>query len=150
MHITIGFSGAAGMGVNTTGLFLGRMLAEWGYNLWIDKEYASIIKGDNNSIFLSISDQKERILSRKVDLFIAFDDYAITKNKEIYDLKHIINIKGQAKTYLNTFAFGVCLRIANIPLDEGKSVIKHYIKEQYRADNMVDLEAGFEYQIENC
>ena len=105
MHITIGFSGAAGTGVNTAGLFLGEILANNGYTLRADKEYASIIKGENNSFFLSISDQKEIKLSKQIDIFIAFDDYAITKNQHIYDLGHIINIQGKAEKYPNTFAF---------------------------------------------
>jgi Pyruvate/2-oxoacid:ferredoxin oxidoreductase gamma subunit len=150
MHVTIGFSGAAGTGVNTAGLFLGEMLAERGYYLWIDKEYASIIKGDNNAIFLSISDTKEMILSKEIDLFIAFDDYAISKIQEIYDLKQVINLKGKAKKYLNTFAFGVSLRMANIPLEDGQEIIKKYIKNIYRSDNMLDLEAGFQYGAEHC
>lgn len=150
MHVTIGFSWAAGTWVNTAGLFLWEMLAERGYSLWIDKEYASIIKGDNNSIFLSISDNKETILSKKIDLFIAFDDYAISKNQEIYDLQQIINIKGQPKKYPNTFAFWVSIRLANIPLEDAKDIVKKYIKTEYHADNMIDLAAWFEYGDQHC
>ena len=150
MHVTIAFSGAAGTGVNAAGLFLGEILANHGYTIRADKEYASIIKGGNNSFFLSISDQGEVKLSKKIDLFIAFDEYAISKNQEVYDLQQIVNLKGQSARYINTFACGVCLRMTNISLDEGKEIIEKYIKKEYREQNFADLQNGFAYGSELC
>jgi Pyruvate/2-oxoacid:ferredoxin oxidoreductase gamma subunit len=118
MHITIGFSGAAGTGVNTVGILLGELLAKKGYTIWADKEYASVIKGDNNSFFLSISSEHEMKLSKKIDLFFAFDDFAIEKNKEIYQLEHIIEFNGVTATHINMFVFGTCLKMVNISLEE--------------------------------
>jgi Pyruvate/2-oxoacid:ferredoxin oxidoreductase gamma subunit len=97
MRIAIWFSWAAGTGVNTSGLLLGNLLASKGYTILGDKEYASIIKGDNNNFFLYISDQKEEyFLDKTIDFFFAFDDYAISKNEKIYILKNTINVKDQA------------------------------------------------------
>jgi 2-oxoglutarate ferredoxin oxidoreductase subunit alpha len=110
-----------------------------------DKEYASIIKGDNNCFFLSISSEHEMILSKKIDLFLAFDDFAITKNQEIYQLEHIIELKNTSAKHINTFAFGACLKIVNIPLEEGVEVMKKYTKASYREENLGDLEAGYSY-----
>jgi Pyruvate/2-oxoacid:ferredoxin oxidoreductase gamma subunit len=149
MHITIGFSGAAGTGVNTAGLLLGELLAQKGYTLWADKEYASIIKGDNNSFFLSISSEHEMKLSKKIDLFFAFDDFAITKNQEIYQLEHLIECKGGAATHINMFAFGACLKIINIPLEEGEKIMKAFTPELYWEGNLMDLQAGYTYAKQN-
>ena len=55
MQISIWFSGPAGSGVNTAGILLAELLAQKGYTVLGDKEYASIIKGDNNCFFLYIS-----------------------------------------------------------------------------------------------
>ncbi|MDR0650709.1 MAG: hypothetical protein LBG59_04880 [Candidatus Peribacteria bacterium] len=149
MHITIGFSGAAGAGVNTAGLLLGELLAEKGYTLWADKEYASIIKGDNNSFFLSISSENEMKLSKKVDLFFAFDEFAIKKNQEIYQLEHLIEFKGVSTVHINMFAFGACLKIINISLEEGKKIMKTFTPEPYREENLMDLQAGYTYAKQN-
>ena len=54
MKVSIWFSGPAGSGVNTAGLFLAEILSEKGYTVLGDKEYASIIKWDNNCFFLGI------------------------------------------------------------------------------------------------
>lgn len=105
MHIQLGFSGPAGSGVNTAGMLLAELLASKGYTIRADKEYASIIKGDNNNFFLSISDDGSILLPKKVDIFLTFDDYSVTKNQEIYDLQNIVNIKSVAAKHKNTFAF---------------------------------------------
>src|SRR5574344_542234 len=92
MNISIGFSGAAGTGVNTSGMLLGELLCSKGYTILGDKEYASIIKGDNNDFFLYISDDHP-FITKKIDHFFPFDDYAITKNEKVYILKKIHKLK---------------------------------------------------------
>ncbi|MDR2189913.1 MAG: hypothetical protein LBP53_01670 [Candidatus Peribacteria bacterium] len=149
MYISIGFSGAAGTGVNTAGLFLGEILAAKGYTLWADKEYASIIKGDNNCFFLSVSSENEMKLSKKIDLFFAFDDVAITKNQDLYQLENIIDVKTPSATHRNMFAFGACLNIVNIPLSEGEAMMRKYIKPAQYEENLVDLQAGYSYAKQN-
>ena len=145
MKITIGFSGAAGKGVNTAGLFLAEILAEKGYSFWADKEYASIIKGDNNCFFISLSDGEEVQLSQKVDLFFAFDGFSVEKNKELYQLEHIIDLSTAQATYQNTFAFGACLGIVQIPLSEGEAVLKSHLDGKDLEGNFADLQAGYSF-----
>lgn len=45
MNISIWFSWPAGGGVNTAWLLLAQLLTKKWYNILVDKEYASIIKG---------------------------------------------------------------------------------------------------------
>ncbi|MDR2540832.1 MAG: hypothetical protein LBD11_03465 [Candidatus Peribacteria bacterium] len=99
-------------------MLLAELLAFKGYSLRCDKEYASIIKGDNNCFFVSLSDKEQIQLSKKVDLFFAWDDLALTKNQEIYQLENIIPLKEVSAKYKNTFAFGACLQIVHIPFSE--------------------------------
>ncbi|MDR0282857.1 MAG: hypothetical protein LBI53_06325 [Candidatus Peribacteria bacterium] len=150
MHVQIGFSGPAGSGVNSSGLRLADLLSDHGYAIRADKEFASVIKGENNCFFLSISDQEEYFLSKKVDFFVAFDDYAITKNQDLYDLQNSINISKISAKHKNTFAFGAMLSILNISLEVGEEYFKKLIKEELRVENLPDLGAGYEYGSNLC
>lgn len=146
MRIAIGFSGAAGTGVNTSGLLLGNLLASKGYTILADKEYASIIKGDNNDFFLYISDQPgEYFLDKTIDFFFAFDDYAVTKNQKIYTLKNAINVKDQVCKHKNVFCFWAALKAINIPLEEGKKLIEEQFSGDKLEDNITDLMGGYAY-----
>ncbi|AHB41244.1 Pyruvate flavodoxin/ferredoxin oxidoreductase-like protein [candidate division SR1 bacterium RAAC1_SR1_1] len=146
MRIAIGFSGAAGSGVNTSGLLLGNLLASKGYTILADKEYASIIKGDNNDFFLYISDQPgEYFLNKTIDFFFAFDDYAVSKNQKFYTLKNTINVKDQICKHKNVFCFGAALKAMNIPLEEGEKLIKEQFSGDKLEDNITDLMGGYGY-----
>ncbi|MEI6426596.1 MAG: hypothetical protein WCO66_04615 [Candidatus Absconditabacteria bacterium] len=146
MKISIGFSGAAGTGVNTSGLLLGQLLASKGYSLLADKEYASIIKGDNNNFFLYISDKKEEIfITKGIDYFFAFDDYSVTKNQTIYDFKNIYNVKEQTSKRKNVFCFGASLKLLSISLEEGIAALKTQFSPEALDENVIELTNGYAY-----
>lgn len=146
MRIAIWFSGAAGSGVNTSGLLLWNLLASKGYTILADKEYASIIKGDNNDFFLYISDQPgEYFLNKTIDFFFAFDDYAVSKNQKFYTLKNTINVKDQICKHKNVFCFWAALKAMNIPLEEWEKLIKEQFSGDKLEDNITDLMGGYGY-----
>ena len=155
MQISIWFSGPAGSGVNTAGILLAELLAQKGYTVLGDKEYASIIKGDNNCFFLYISDEEQPFIHRQIDYFLAYDPYAVSKNESIYDLKKVFMIKDEKCKYKNTFTLGSALKIFGISLEEGKSFLKQQFSEkefssEVMNQNFLDLEAGYQYIIQNC
>ena len=155
MQISIWFSGPAGSGVNTAGILLAELLAQEGYTVLGDKEYASIIKGDNNCFFLYISDKEQPFIRRQIDYFLAYDPYAISKNESIYDLKKVFMIKDEKCKYKNTFTLGAALKIFGISLEEGKSLLEQQFSEKQFSlevmnQNFLDLEAGYQYIIQNC
>lgn len=151
MKIAIWFSGSAWTGVNTSGLLLANLLASKGYTILADKEYASIIKGDNNNFFLYISDQpNECFLNKTIDFFFAFDDYAITKNQKMYTLKNIFNIKDTTAKYKNVFSFGGALKILGISIEEWESFLAESFSWEILAQNIEDLKLGYNHIIENC
>lgn len=155
MQISIWFSGPAGSGVNTAGILLAELLAQKGYTVLGDKEYASIIKGDNNCFFLYISDEEQPFIRRQIDYFLAYDPYAVSKNESIYDLKKVFMIKDEKCKYKNTFTLGSALKIFGISLEEGKSFLKQQFSEkefssEVMNQNFLDLEAGYQYIIQNC
>lgn len=155
MQISIWFSGPAGSGVNTAGILLAELLAQKGYTVLGDKEYASIIKGDNNCFFLYISDEEQPFIRRQIDYFLAYDPYAVSKNESIYDLKKVFMIKDEKCKYKNTFTLGAALKIFGISLEEGKSLLEQQFSEKQFSlevmnQNFLDLEAGYQYIIQNC
>lgn len=120
MRISIGFSWAAWSGINTSWMLLWELLAKKWYTIIGDKEYASIIKWDNNNFFLYISDSADYFITQKIDHFLAFDDYAITKNEKIYTLKKKYNVSKQNVKFKNIFCFGAALKLLGIESNEGK------------------------------
>ena len=155
MQISIWFSGPAGSWVNTAGIFLAEILSQKGYTVLWDKEYASIIKGDNNCFFLYISDEEKPFISRKIDFFLAYDPYAISKNEPIYELKNTFMIKEEPCKYKNTFTLGAALKLLNLPLEAWKEVLarqfaKKAFSEEVMNQNYQDLESGYEYAENHC
>lgn len=155
MQVSIWFSWPAGSGVNTAGIFLAQLLAQKGYTVLGDKEYASIIKGDNNCFFLYVSDDEKPFIRKQIDYFLAYDPYAITKNESIYDLKKTFMIKDEKCTYKNTFTLGAALKIFGIALEEGKLLLKEQFAEknfstEVMDQNFLDLEAGYQYITQTC
>ncbi|MFA5748113.1 MAG: hypothetical protein WC872_03275 [Candidatus Absconditabacterales bacterium] len=144
MRVSIGFSGPAGTGVNTSGLLLGQLLSKYGYNILGDKEYASIIKGDNNNFFLYISDLNY-FISNQIDYFFAFDDYAISKNEKIYKLKKTYNIKDQNVKFKNVFCFGVSLKILGINISQGKKLLEENFGGEILNLNFESLQQGYDF-----
>lgn len=155
MQVSIWFSGPAGSWVNTAGILLAELLAQKGYTVLGDKEYASIIKGDNNCFFLYISDEEQPFIRRQIDYFLAYDPYAVSKNESIYDLKKVFMIKDEKCKYKNTFTLGAALKIFGISLEEGKAFLEQQFSEkefspEVMNQNFLDLEAGYQYIIQNC
>jgi len=93
------------------------LLAQKGYCVLGDKEYASIIKGDNNDFFLYISDDKP-FITHSIDHFFPFDEYSVTKNTALYTLKDIHRVKDTTIKYKNVYFFGASLKLLGIAREE--------------------------------
>ena len=111
MQISIWFSGPAGSGVNTAGILLAELLTQKGYTVLGDKEYASIIKGDNNCFFSLYFWWGAALLF--VDRLIIFSPMipmqsARMKASTIW--KKSFMIKDENCKYKNTFTLGAALK----------------------------------------
>jgi len=149
MKISIGFSWAAGIGVNTSWLLLGQLLsAKWYTVLW-DKEYASIIKGDNNNFFLYISELKS-FITRSINHFFPFDEYAVTKNTSLYTLQNVHLIKDPTVKYKNVFFFGASLKLLGIAREEGEAMLATQFSGDILAANILCLGQWYEYFTESA
>lgn len=144
MNISIGFSGPAWTGVNTSWMLLGELLCAKGYTILGDKEYASIIKGDNNDFFLYISDSAP-FITKKIDHFFPFDDYSITKNEKVYDLKKIHKLKKTDIQYKNVYFFGASLKLLGIPCEEGEKLLSERFTGDILTANVDCMKKWYEY-----
>ena len=144
MNFAIWFSWPAWWWVNTAWLMLANLLAKKWYNVLVDKEYASVIKWDNNFIAVYFSDDKF-FISKKLDYFICFDDYSITKNEKVYDLWNIVNLKTQPRKFKNIPAFGYAIKLLWIDLAEWEEIVRQeFAWKSSLEDNLNTLKEWFE------
>ncbi len=144
MNFSIWFSWPAWWWVNTAWLMLADLLSKKWYNVLVDKEYASVIKWDNNFIAVYISDDKF-FISKKLDYFICFDDYSISKNEKVYELWNIINLKDRPWKYKNIPAFWYAVKLLWISLAEWEEIVKKEFEwKSSLEDNLKVLKEWFD------
>ena len=144
MKISIGFSWAAGTGVNTSGMLLGQLLSSKWYAVLWDKEYASIIKGDNNDFFLYISEEHP-FITQTIDHFFPFDEYSVTKNAKLYNLKKIHPLKDTSIKYKNVFFFWAAMKLLGIAREEGEKLLATQFAGDILTTNIECLIKWYEY-----
>jgi len=150
MHLNIAFSGPAGSGINTAWELLSELLSKKWYHVRMDKEYASVIKWNNNTMFVNISDDNKPYFSRKVQIFIALDKLAVDKNSEIFDLEEIIDLSTVNTARKNTFAFWIAVEKFNLSHEEAEKVLEEkWFLEKDREWNLKALEEWIEFAKNN-
>ena len=150
MHLNIAFSGPAGSGINTAWELLAQLLAENWYSVWVDKEYASVIKWSNNTMFVNVSDNGKPYFSKKVQIFIALDKLAIEKNSEIFDLDEIIDLSTVNTARKNTFAFWIAVKQLNIHHKDAERVLEErWFLAKDREWNLKSLDEWIEFWSQN-
>ena len=150
MHLNIAFSGPAGSGINTAWELLAQLLAENWYSVWVDKEYASVIKWSNNTMFVNVSDDCKPYFSKKVQIFIALDKFAIEKNSEIFDLDEIIDLSTVNTARKNTFAFWIAVKQLNIHHKDAERVLEErWFLAKDKEWNLKSLDEWIEFWSQN-
>ena len=150
MHLNIAFSGPAGSGINTAWELLAQLLAENWYSVWVDKEYASVIKWSNNTMFVNVSDNGKPYFSKKVQIFIALDKLAIEKNSEIFDLDEIIDLSTVNTARKNTFAFWIAVKQLNIHHKDAERVLEErWFLAKDKEWNLKSLDEWIEFWSQN-
>lgn len=145
MNIAISFSWPAGAWINTAWMFLAEVLAEKWYYVLADKEYDSIIKWWNNVFTLYISDKKE-FISKKIDYFFAYDDYAVEKNSKIYHIINAIKIDKTACKYQNVFSVGSAFKILWLDKKTWDDKLAKTFKWDVLTINQTDFDAWYDKQ----
>ena len=150
MHINIAFSGPAWSGINTAWELLAQLLAENWYCVRVDKEYASVIKWNNNTMFVNISDDNMPFFSKKVKVFMALDKLAIEKNSSIFELENIIDLSSINSNRKNTFAFWIAVEKLNLRhIDAEKVLEERWFLMKDREWNLEALDKWIEFWKQN-
>lgn len=145
MHLNIAFSGPAGSWINTAWELLAELLVKKWYKVRVDKEYASVIKWSNNTMFVNISDDKA-YFSRKVQLFIALDNLAIERNENIFELENIVNLSTEKSLRKNVFAFWIAVQKLNISVNDAEFILeKRWFLAKDREWNLTALKEWMQY-----
>lgn len=151
MHINIAFSWPAWSWINTAGELLAQLLAKKWYSIRVDKEYASVIKWNNNTMFVNISDDNKPYFSNKVQLFIALDKLAEQKNSELFNLEEIADLSTIASWRKNIFAFGISIAQLHLSQQEAEEILedKWYLTKD-REWNLKALEEWMQFWQTSC
>ena len=150
MHINIAFSWPAGSGINTAWELLSELLAKKWYSIRMDKEYASVIKWNNNTMFVNISDDGKPYFSRSVQIFMALDKLAVEKNSELFELQEIIDLSGVNSSRKNIFAFALAVKRLNLTQKEAEEILEEkWFLAKDREWNLKALEEWIEYGKQN-
>ena len=150
MHINIAFSGPAGSGINTAWELLSELLAKKWYHVRMDKEYASVIKWNNNTMFVNISDDGKPCFSRSVQIFMALDKLAVEKNSELFELQEIIDLSGVNSSRKNIFAFALAVKRLNLTQKEAEEILEEkWFLAKDREWNLKALEEWIEFASKN-
>jgi Pyruvate/2-oxoacid:ferredoxin oxidoreductase gamma subunit len=96
-------------------------------------------------LYISATDY---FITHTIEHFFAFDDYAVTKNQKLYDVKQVYNIKDQPTKFKNTFCFGASLKLLGIPFEEGKEKLTEMYSADVLEQNVACLQQGFDYMTE--
>lgn len=79
------FAGEAGRGIDKTAVFFAKILASYGYSVFVYRDYGSLIRGGHNFSVVTFSDTEIRSHESKFDLLLAYDKNSIEIHKK--DLK---------------------------------------------------------------
>lgn len=124
MHFNIAFSWPAWSWINTAWELLAQILSKKWYHVRVDKEYASVIRWNNNTMFVNISDDDKPYFSRKVQTFIALDKLAVQKNSEIFELEDVIDLSMVNSGRKNIFAFGIAIELFNLSTNDAENILE--------------------------
>lgn len=128
MRLTIAFSWAAWLWVNTAWIVLWNLLAQKWYDIVWNKQYASVIKWDNNLFVLYISDEWF-FVSDTIDLFVSYDKFWIEKNQKVYQISQILELQMQKDLFLNSISIWAAAKLLSISLDEIIATITSSVKK---------------------
>ncbi len=148
---SIAFSGPAWSWVNTAWLIIATYLNKLWYKVYWDKEYQSIIKWWNNT-FIVYFDEKDIFLSKKINLFFAFDNLSIQRNQKIYEIENIIAIPYENWLYQNIISVWAAFKSLGIPVTEAINHLKDYFSYKILPDeiikkNIESLKIGYKIEI---
>ena len=148
--LSIAFSWPAWTGVNTSWLIIWDFLTKNGYKVYADKEYQSIIKWWNNTMIVYF-DQGDIYLTKKLDIFFYFDDFALKRNENVYEIKNKIKIPNERWLFQNMIATWAAFKALWIKQDIAIKQLKEYFSYKKLPEEILEKNINsikFWYQLE--
>jgi 2-oxoglutarate ferredoxin oxidoreductase subunit alpha len=164
MHYNLLIGGAAGQGIDTMALVLGRLLKKEGYAVLTTPDFMSRIRGGHNFILMRFGDSPVYSHSMAIDGMIAFDDETVDlhidalkpdgfilcdEKLETVDERAIkVPMTEMAKELGNprvsgSIVTGVLLKLYGLSLDGIKDILEQELKAALIEVNLKAYDLGF-------
>jgi 2-oxoglutarate ferredoxin oxidoreductase subunit alpha len=176
IDLNIKVGGAAGQGLQTTGMTLARTLKKSGFHVFATQHYLSRVRGGHNTFKIRISDSPVSAMTESVDLLLALDAESIEKHlSDITDgvvvvdadtvkvnsssesifhvpmLKIAKDVSGD-KIYSNSVSMGAVVGLLCLEMSNLEEILKASFKkkgEEIIQKNISAARAGYDYVKEN-
>jgi len=164
-EFSILIGGGAGQGSRKAGLLLGKILLEWGWQVFIYDDYQSLIRGGHNFSLIRASQKKPLAADLSLDLLLALDQKTVEfhhpKLKEtgilVYNTSRISNVReglglpleqwvkeaGGISLMENVALVGATVKILGISWGIAEKVIKEEFGNQVEKKNLKIAQLAF-------
>ncbi len=176
IDLNIKVGGAAGQGLQTTGMTLAKTLKKSGFNVFATQYYLSRVRGGHNTFQLRISDSPVSAMTEDVDILLALDSASIEQHlSELKDGVVIVDadeveVKDSAdsifhvpmlkiakevcgdKIYSNSVSMGAIIGLLCLDLSNLESILEAAFKkkgEEIIRKNIDAARAGYDHVKDN-
>ncbi|WP_321428697.1 2-oxoacid:acceptor oxidoreductase subunit alpha [uncultured Methanolobus sp.] len=176
IDLNIKVGGAAGQGLQTTGMTLARTLKKSGFHVFATQHYLSRVRGGHNTFKIRISDSPVSAMTESVDLLLALDAESIEKylsditdgvvvvdadtvkvNSSSESIFHVPMLKiakdvSGDKIYSNSVSMGAVVGLLCLEMSNLEEILKASFKkkgEEIIQKNISAARAGYGYVKEN-
>jgi 2-oxoglutarate ferredoxin oxidoreductase subunit alpha len=176
IDLNIKVGGAAGQGLQTTGMTLARTLKKSGFHVFATQHYLSRVRGGHNTFKIRISDSPVSAMTESVDLLLALDAESIEKhlsditngvvvvdadtvkvNSSSESIFHVPMLKiakdvSGDKIYSNSVSMGAVVGLLCLEMSNLEEILKASFKkkgEEIIQKNISAARAGYDYVKEN-
>lgn len=120
-------AGEAGFGIKSAGIMLGKIFMRSGYEVFDYTEYPSVIRGGHNTFQLMVSPTKVASVTKQVDILVALNQKAITRNAAEVSKTGVI-IYDQDKVKLNSkYIQGLGIPLTTLANQAGGEVMRNVV-----------------------
>ncbi len=150
---SICFAGEAGLGVDKTAGFFGNILASYGYNVFIYRDYGSLIRGGHNFSIVTFSNEEISCPDMRLNILLAYDKNSIDFHRneiieggEIFtsddfgideglnlDQKKTVKARGLPGNFGNNIGCGALVKYFGIPFEYFETAAEKHFGEKAEA-----------------
>ncbi|WP_340818746.1 2-oxoacid:acceptor oxidoreductase subunit alpha [Methanolobus sp. WCC4] len=176
IDLNLKIGGAAGQGLQTTGMTLSKTLKKSGFHVFATQYYLSRVRGGHNTFQIRISDSPVYAMTESVDLLLALDaasieqhmaevtDGVVVVDKDVIEVKedqnsvfHVPMLKIARdvcgdKIYSNSVSLGAVIGLLCLEMSDLETILKLSFRkkgEEIIQKNIAAARAGYDHVKEN-